>query len=75
MTVLQQFPKLFLTVNHCLEIDMINDNSKPPLGILPRKLWEEKRINELQLAFRRYEDAGVDITKIIIALSRTEYLR
>ena len=34
---------------------------KPPLGIMPRKLWDEKRMVDLVDASRRYKKAGMDI--------------
>ena len=30
----------------------------PPLGILPEKLWNEKREADLMAAFKRYNEAG-----------------
>ena len=31
---------------------------KPPLGIVPRKLWDEKRLTDLGDAIGRYMEAG-----------------
>lgn len=37
-------------------------NSKePPLGLMPRKLWDEKRADEICAAMERYQEAGVVI--------------
>lgn len=37
--------------------------SKPPLGVMPRRIWEDKKIQErtkeLQDAIKRYVDAGL----------------
>ena len=32
----------------------------PPLGVMPRWLWREKRIVELMAALMRYRDAGLE---------------
>jgi malonyl CoA-acyl carrier protein transacylase len=32
---------------------------KPPIGIMPRYVWDEKRAMELLAAIRRYVDAGL----------------
>ena len=34
---------------------------KPPLGLMPRKLWEEKRANEIKAAINRYTKEGLEI--------------
>ena len=34
---------------------------KPPLGIMPRYLWEESRIKELIMAIKRYEKENVPV--------------
>lgn len=31
---------------------------KPPIGIIPKKLWQEQRLSELAAAIIRYLDAG-----------------
>ena len=36
-------------------------NKKPPLGLMPRKLWDEKRADEIRAAIERYQEAGVVI--------------
>jgi len=40
---------------------------KPPLGIMPRSAWREKRIDDIQAAIRRYLDAGLPIPIMWIA--------
>ncbi len=32
---------------------------RPPVGITPRFLWEEKRIKEIREAIKRYQEAGI----------------
>lgn len=34
---------------------------KPPLGVIPRWLWLERRYNDIHAAILRYEAAGFDI--------------
>jgi hypothetical protein len=31
---------------------------KPPIGLMPKKLWEDQRANDLCGAIQRYVDAG-----------------
>ena len=31
--------------------------SKPPIGLMPRKFWDEKRLNEVSSAIARYINA------------------
>ena len=38
-----------------------DENKKPPLGIMPRELWEERRIREILAAMKRYEKENVPI--------------
>ena len=33
---------------------------KPPIGLMPRKVWLEQRMNEIGEAVQRYEDANKD---------------
>lgn len=35
----------------------------PPLGIMPRKLWNERRVVDIVEAAKRFRDAGYDIPK------------
>lgn len=35
--------------------------NRPPIGIMPRWIWEEKRFYELREAIARYYDAGCRI--------------
>lgn len=35
---------------------------KPPIGLCPRKIWEEKRFNDVCDAIARYYNAGLDIS-------------
>ena len=37
------------------------NGKKPPLGLMPRKLWDEKRANEIKAAINRYTKAGLEI--------------
>jgi len=37
---------------------MMNDEMKPALGIMPRKLFEEKRIMEISTAIHGYASRG-----------------
>jgi hypothetical protein len=32
---------------------------QPPLGIMPRRIWLEKRFQELLAVIKRYQDAGL----------------
>lgn len=34
---------------------------KPPLGVMPRFIWDERRRIELQAAIMRYMDAGMRV--------------
>lgn len=34
---------------------------RPPLGIIPRYIWDEKRLSELSAAIVRYLEAGYEI--------------
>lgn len=38
-----------------------SETPQPPLGIMPRKIWEEKRIKKLMLAILRYLDADKEL--------------
>lgn len=31
---------------------------KPPLGLMPEKIWKEERCNQLKMAIERYDKAG-----------------
>lgn len=37
------------------------DNKKPPLGIMPRTIWEEKRKKDIVEAMNRYVNEGAHI--------------
>ena len=37
------------------------ENKKPPLGIMPRTIWEEKRKKDIVDAMKRYVDEGAHI--------------
>ena len=59
---------------------MIDENQeeymtkKPPIGIIPRYIWELKRIKELKSAIRRFIDAGKEIQrKYHLGRSRGSY--
>lgn len=43
------------------EAEEQENGKKPPLGLMPRKLWDEKRANEICAAMERYQEAGVVI--------------
>ena len=36
---------------------------KPPLGIIPEKLWKEQRLEDINNAIKRYIDANVTIQR------------
>lgn len=38
-----------------------NINKKPPIGIMSKKLWQEKRIEELKEAILRYIDSNTKV--------------
>lgn len=40
---------------------MIKDLRKPPIGIIPKKLWDEKRFYELCLAITDRYQGGFEI--------------
>lgn len=37
--------------------------TKPPLGVMPRKIWDRKRQDQLAEAITRYSEAGYKIPK------------
>jgi hypothetical protein len=37
--------------------------TKPPLGLEPRRIWQEKRLQELQRAIQRFRDAAVAVPR------------
>lgn len=43
------------------EAEEQENGKKPPLGLMPRKLWDEKRANEIKAAINRYAKAGLEI--------------
>lgn len=43
------------------EAEEQENGKKPPLGLMPRKLWDEKRANEIKAAINRYTKAGLEI--------------
>ena len=45
----------------CEKEAMEKNNEKPPLGLTPRKLWDEKRTDEIRAAIERYNEAGAVI--------------
>lgn len=44
-------------VTHGCNCDKTRETSKPPLGIVPRKIWEDKRLEEIKSAILRYIDS------------------
>lgn len=34
---------------------------RPPLGLMPKRLWEEQRMGEIAAAVARYREAGMDV--------------
>lgn len=38
-------------------------NIKPPVGVIPKQIWIEKRIEELQRAIKEYAEAGLKINE------------
>ena len=38
--------------------EIVTQTVKPPLGIMPRHIHEENRLSQLQLALKRYAEAG-----------------
>jgi hypothetical protein len=36
--------------------DNVTDN-KPPIGVIPKSMWDEKRLFELRSAINRYADS------------------
>lgn len=34
---------------------------KPPIGIMPKWLWEEQRLHDLHSAIQRYLDVGMTV--------------
>lgn len=43
--------------------DTIKTENKPPLGVIPRDMWDRKRQEELTAAMRRFLEAGKKIPK------------
>ena len=35
--------------------------AKPPIGIEPKRIWQEKRLQELLKAIQRYKDAMIAV--------------
>lgn len=36
-------------------------NERPPIGIMPRYIWEEKRIDDIREAINRYSEKALPI--------------
>ena len=34
---------------------------KPPLGLTPKKIWQEERLEQVSAAVQRYYEAGLEI--------------
>lgn len=41
----------------------IEDDKRPPFGVTPKFIWDEKRISDLKEAIKRYLDAGLLVNK------------
>ena len=58
---------IILSADHwCCELNVARKKSKsikPPLGIIPRKLWIDERILDLNSAILRYKEAGKEWPK------------
>lgn len=53
-------------LHHCSEIKEVDENilaakPKPPLGVMPRDIWDRKRQEELADAMLRYLEAGMKV--------------
>lgn len=48
---------------HELEDVDSRDTKKPPLGVMPRDIWNHKRWTELSNAMQRYLEAGKPVPK------------
>ena len=51
-------------LNCCSELKVVDENifvskSKPPLGVIPREMWERQRQKDLADAMVRYLEAGM----------------
>lgn len=42
----------------------MEDNMKPPIGLVPRYIHDGKRIDEILSAIERYTDANMSIPKV-----------
>lgn len=47
--------------NKTTEYNKQETEQKPPLGLMPRKLWNEQRYNDICSAMSRYNDCGKQI--------------
>jgi hypothetical protein len=45
----------------CVEYVRVNAEPKPPLGIIPKKIWDLQRLNDLNEAINRYTAFGKEI--------------
>lgn len=45
----------------CVEYVNCDVKSKPPLGVMPKKIWELQRISDLKDAIDRYANAQINI--------------
>lgn len=43
------------------EVKMESNNSKPPIGIMPKKIWDYTRMENLKEAIYRYCEAGKEV--------------
>lgn len=53
-------------LNNCTELKEVDENisvskSKPPLGVMPKEVWDRKRQQDLAEAMVRYLEAGMKI--------------
>lgn len=43
------------------ELSKLPEIKKPPIGLMPRFVWEERRLVNIVAAMVRYENAGLEI--------------
>lgn len=45
---------------------MEKQEKKPPLGVVPKKIWEDRRMYDLGMVIRTYTEGGFPIPEEII---------
>lgn len=55
----------FISEPNCVKEDIIGaikmNVEKPPIGLMPKRMWQEQRLNDLNDAIDRYEKAKCEV--------------